>query len=124
MTTLSSPCAERNPLTHEHSIIFRSEGRFVRRKIDLHRYIPDPKLRETYTVIQSFMDLATRTCYPGVKEIAKRLGRSARTVQRHQDELEALRVLQIERRKSSCRANHTSRYTFPLLDDSFYVSGG
>lgn len=96
-----------------------NEGRFTRRILGLERFIPKAYLRETYLVIRTWMNEKTRTCWPGVEEIAERAGVDPSTIRRHLRQLEKLGVIETTYRKKSCRSNLTSVYFFPLLNEDF-----
>lgn len=104
-----------------------SETRFHKRPQGLEQFIPSAALRETYMVIRTWMNLKTRTCFPGLHDIAEKAGVSVRTIQRHIKALHMSGVLIVRERRIGHRSNLTHFYTFPLLNEDFLrsrVSGG
>jgi hypothetical protein len=73
-------------------------------------------------VLLTWMNEKTRTCWPGVAEIARRAGSDPATIRRHLRKLEALKVIVTTQRRKSCRSNLTSVYFFPLLNEEFLRS--
>lgn len=99
-----------------------SEGRFHKRPCGLERFIPLAGPRETYMVIRTWMHPQSRTCVPGIEDIAERAGVSPRTIQRHARYLKRIGVLIVRERRIGHRSHATHVYTFPLLNEDFLRS--
>ena len=102
--------------------------RFTKRVHGLDLFIPKAHLRDSYLMMQETMSLQNRTSFSGVSEFAERGSRDVRTIQRHLAALVGLGVVVRTFRKASRGSNHTSRYTFPILNEDFllqrYLPGG
>ena len=95
---------------------------YAPRHYDLDAFIPESHQRDGYLAMQKSMNPLTRTSVASMKTIASHMGVSVRAAQRRVRAYEELGVVRTERRRSGCRSNLTSVYTFPVLDENFLRS--
>lgn len=110
-----------NAQTIKNSSNYAVTPRFTKRVRGLERFIRKSYLRETYLVLQTWMNEKTRTCWPGVEEVAERSGVHRDTIRKHLRSLEGLGVIVTTMRRKSCHSNLTSVYFFPLLNEDFLL---